>query len=217
MDLCFPGVTIDVSTQGLILQSQQPLLALSSAVVGGGLTHTRCIINMHVERDYHSAAPEIDLAAFARLNALDEPYVGMMTAADVTQARWICRRQEGMTVAVVGTVGLGNLAAAGLTPPSDTGPGTINLIVLVETHLTPSALVNALSTAVEAKVGALLARRVRTREGHPATGTSTDALVVACGQRGDPERYTGPVTNVGWLIGHCVRDVLALAMGPETE
>ncbi len=86
-------------------------------------------------------------------------------------------------------------------------------ILLIDAHLTPAAMVNAVITATEAKTHVLVKRSVRTREGHPATGTSTDTVVVACTGRGEPLSYAGPVTCVGWLIGQSVRQGLEEALG----
>jgi adenosylcobinamide amidohydrolase len=47
---------------------------------------------------------------------------------------------------------------------------------------------------------------------YAATGTSTDAVVVACTGRGDILPYAGPVTPVGWLIGRGMRAALAAAL-----
>ena len=42
-------------------------------------------------------------------------------------------------------------------------------------------------------------------EGAPASGTSTDAVVVACTGRGEAQSYAGPATVMGWLIARTVR------------
>ena len=81
---------------------------------------------------------------------------------------------------------------------SAVGPhATINMIFLIDAHLTPAAMVNAVITVTEAKTDVLLPRSVLTPEGHRATGTSTDAIVVACTNRGEPLPYAGPATEVG--------------------
>ena len=51
--------------------------------------------------------------------------------------------------------------------------------------LTPAAMVNAVITATEAKTMTLAEWDVRTPEGEPASGTSTDTVVVACTGRGE--------------------------------
>jgi len=90
--------------------------------------------------------------------------------------------------------------------------GTINLILLIDGCLTRAALVNAVITTTEAKTLALNEGGTRTREGSPATGTSTAAIVIACTGRGEPLCYAGTATEVGWLIGRAVRGVVQETM-----
>ena len=78
-------------------------------------------------------------------------------------------------------------------------------MLLVDAALTPAAMVNAVITATEAKTMMLVAWDVRTPQGTPASGTSTDSVVVACTGRGDELRYAGPATTVGWLAARAVR------------
>ena len=73
-------------------------------------------------------------------------------------------------------------------------------------------MVNAVITATEAKTDILQQHGVRTPENQPATGTSTDSVVVACMGRGDLLPYAGPATSVGWLIGRSVRQSLGEAV-----
>jgi iron complex transport system ATP-binding protein len=141
-----------------------------------------------------------------------EPFVGMLTAARMHEARATALHEEDVTVAAIVTAGLSNPSTPGLSPPATSQPGTINLILLVDAHLTPAALVNAVMTATEAKAQIVLAHGTRTPEGYAATGTSTDAIVVACTGRGEALPYAGPVTRVGWLIGRCVRTTLTAAL-----
>jgi iron complex transport system ATP-binding protein len=212
MHIGFPNVTATQSEAAIILHSQQPLQILSSAVVGGGLIYARYILNCHVRKGYCHPQPDADLAVMARNLGIVEPFVGMMTAARMHEARATARQAEGVTVAAIVTAGLSNPSTPGLSPPATSKPGTINLILLVDAHLTPAALVNAVITATEAKAQIILAHGTRTPEGHAATGTSTDAIVVACTGRGEALPYAGPVTRVGWLIGCCVRTALAAAL-----
>jgi len=90
-------------------------------------------------------------------------------------------------------------------------PGTINMIFLIDAHLTPAAMVNAVITATEAKTDMLLQRGGQTSEGYRATGISTDAIVVACTSRGKPLPYAGPAVEAGWLVGQYVWEGLSQA------
>jgi adenosylcobinamide hydrolase len=212
MHLGFPNVTATQSEAAIILHSQQPLQILSSAVVGGGFIRARYILNCHVRKGYCHPHPATDLAAMAQSLGVVEPFVGMMTAARMHAARTTVLQEEEVTVAAIVTAGLSNPSTPGLSPPATSKPGTINLILLVDAHLTPAALVNAVITATEAKAQIVLACGTRTPEGYAATATSTDAIVVACTGRGEALPYAGPVTRVGWLIGRCIRTALSAAL-----
>jgi adenosylcobinamide hydrolase len=213
--LDFPGVVLTHTAEVLVVHSQQPLTVLSSAIVGGGVVRVRYLLNRHVHHDYNCLDPVADLIAFARNQGISEAFVGQMTAVSLQKARAVTLCAEPLTVAVVLTAGLNNATTPGLSAPATPGPGTINMILLIDACLTPAAMVHAVITATEVKTQVLMARGVRTSEGYAATGTSTDAIAVASTGRGTPLTYAGPVTLVGWLIGRCVRTALeeALAQG----
>lgn len=213
MRLDFPGVTVTVAEDALVLYSPRPLRVLASAVVGGGFGAARYILNRQVASGYAHADPAGDLVTFAARRGITEPFVGLMTAVPVQNTRAVTISAGGLTVAALVTAGLGHPTAPGLSPPVKPTPGTINLILLTSANLSSAALVNAVITATEVKAQALLARGVRTREGHPATGTSTDAVVVACTGDEGPLPYAGAATPVGWLLGRCTRAALEAALG----
>ena len=77
--------------------------------------------------------------------------------------------------------------------------------MLLDARLAPGAGVNAVITATEAKVGALVEAGVVTPDGAPATGTVTDAVVVAWTGRGPLLPYLGPASLGGWLVARAVR------------
>jgi adenosylcobinamide amidohydrolase len=76
--------------------------------------------------------------------------------------------------------------------------GTINIVVSVPERLTDSALVNAVSTATEAKVQALA------ELGIDATGTATDAVCVLCPAEGRPFAFGGPRSTWGSRLARAV-------------
>src|SRR5215510_14276616 len=213
--LDFPDVVLTRTAEVLVVHSQQPLTVLSSAIVGGGVVRVRYLLNRHVHHDYNCLDPVADLIAFARSQDISEAFVGQMTAVSLQKARAIRLRAETITVAAVVTAGLSNATIPGLSAPVTPGPGTINMILLIDACLTPAAMVNAVITATEVKTQVLMARGVRTPEGYAATGTSTDAIAVASTGRGTPLAYAGPVTPVGWLLGRCVRTALEEALAHD--
>jgi len=223
-----PGITVSIGPRAVRVTSREPLAVLSSAVVGGGFGHVQEILNLHVSDRYDGERPADDLADGAAELGVQRPYVGLMTAAYTEFARCATETLGDLTVAAVVSVGLSNTSAAGVTPPlglerlardvdaaagesgpaagaAAPGPGTINVVLLVDGALTPTAMVNAVITATEAKTLALTAWDVKTPEGGPASGTSTDTVVVACTGRGEQLCYAGPATPVGWLAARAVR------------
>ena len=64
---------------------------------------------------------------------------------------------------------------------------------------------NGVITATEAKVGALVEAGVLTAEGVQATGTVTDAVVIAWTGRGPRVPYLGPGAVAGWCLARAAR------------
>lgn len=211
MNIDFPNITISLDDEALIVQSAAPLLAISSGVVGGGVGKTQAIINMHVDKNYNCASPADDLHALAQRRGVSEPFQGFMTAVYLNKTQSVTLREGDLTVTALVTAGVSNATAAGLSTPAALTPGTINIILLIDANLTPAALVNAVITVSEAKTASLMAHNVRTPADDSATGTSTDAICIACTGRGLVSDYAGPATVVGWLMARAVRHCLNAA------
>jgi adenosylcobinamide amidohydrolase len=203
------GVGIEVTGEAVWVRREEPLHVVSSAVVGAELDRTCHVVNMHVPDGYAGADPEADLRVFARRLGIGGPFVGLMTAAPTHVAVPVSEAGDGVMVTVVATVGLGSPVAAGVSPAAPWRPSTINTIVLVDARLAPGAAVNGVITATEAKAGALFEAGVRTPAGAPATGTVTDAVVVAWTGRGRRLSYLGPAAPGGWLVARAVRRAVA--------
>ena len=199
---------MSIDERAVRVTSEAPLTVLSSAMLGGGLARTRDIVNMHVDDVPPEACPEDELRAFAAGLGVAPDFVGMMTAAETQHAQLAATSGDGLIVAAAVSMGLSNRICAGLTPPADASPGTINVIVLVDADLSPAGMVNAIITATEAKGLVLRDYDVRTPDGLPAGGTSTDSVTVACTGRGAGLDYAGPATPVGWLIARAVRQAM---------
>lgn len=178
---------------GLVVEMPTTYRCLSSAVLGGGLGWIRTWLNLQVESGYDCGDPEADLRRAAV--GLPRPVVGMLTAAPIADFRI---GSEGCARAVA-TVGLRHpvVAAGGAVLGGRTTVGTVNLLAVIDVPLSDAGLANALQTAVEAKVQALAAARVRALngEGH-ATGTPTDSVCIAC-PPGGSQPYAGVATSHG--------------------
>jgi len=174
---------------------------LSSAVHGGGLGERDWWLNTQVDRAYARMDPERHVLEIAAGLGLTGQGVGLLTAADV---REVTAARDG-GVQAVATVGLGlpvraaapddEIATEGRTDPRPTAPayipGTINVLVVVPVALSDAALINLVITVTEAKTQALA------EAGVPGTGTSSDAVCLACpvagaGETAAVEPFGGP-------------------------
>jgi iron complex transport system ATP-binding protein len=212
------GISFYAHNRGtLIVSSVQPLRVLGSAVLGGELRQVRYIVNHSVDKDYSCNDPEQDLRQVIKGMELGPDVIGMMTAVKIEDTVLSVGTLRDLTVAAICTAGVGNPGVAGLPgrkSQSSYQPGTINIIMLIDGDLSPAAMVNAVITATEAKVRALYNAKVSSAEGELVTGTTTDAIVVACTGRGNLMRYAGTATNLGFLIGKTVHQ--AVLQGVKT-
>jgi adenosylcobinamide amidohydrolase len=133
-----------------------------------------------------------------------------MTAVSLADLVTVRETYEQIWVEGFVTVGTSNAVRAGepATPRQRTGngtyPGTINLILVTNAHLSASAMVGMVQVATEAKTAVLLHAKVKSWTGRPgATGTGTDAVVVVSGD-GPPQRYSGTHTILGELVGRVI-------------
>jgi adenosylcobinamide amidohydrolase len=203
------GVEVEVGAEAVVVWAERPLTVVSSAVVGGGLGHARAIVNLHVDRDCPWETADSRLEPFVARRRLPSPWLGMLTAAPTERAEVAVRNAHGINAFVVATVGLSNPVAAGRSAAAPATPGTINIIVVVDVAVEPAALVNLALTVTEVKTLVLAAAGVRCHDGHGASGTSTDAVVVAATGRGPIARFGGPISDAGWVVAQATRAALA--------
>jgi len=195
------GVDVGIGADGVVVKAATPLFAVSSAMVGGGVADVGAILNVHVEKHGSLADARAALDAFARRHGVTGAYVGLLTAAWTEKAEVATARHGDLEALAVATVGLSNRTTAGVSPPAAcASPSTINTIVVVDVAAESPALINAMMTVTEVKTLALIEAGVKGADGRPATGTSTDAVVVAATRRGRHEQFGGPVSDLGWVV-----------------
>lgn len=234
MEVPISGIRMDLisSHQGTYLRicSENPLRTLNSSPWGGGFGTYKVMMNRQVDKLYNEADPLREMDEFIQREGLNpQETAGMLTAAmvkdvgycgltwdegedddtsDFDQKLAMKPEKEPLQVCSWVTVGLGNKARAGAELPADSlYPGTINTIVVINGGLTDSAMVNAVITATEAKAAALQALGILV-EGQSATGTTTDAVLIAATCRGKTYNYAGTATVLGYLIGRTVYEAI---------
>lgn len=206
------GLTLRTDAGCAWFESVQPLRTLSSALVGEGLGWHRHFCHFHVDKDYAGCRPGADLRSWLNERGIPgHDAIALMTAVPLDRLAIESAQAGERWVMVAATAGVGN--AVDITAPADGDSrlvaGTVNLMVLVDGHLEDAALVNACLSATEAKVRALSDAGVKdSASATVATGTSTDAIVIAATQRGEPTPYVGSGTRLGRAIGHCAYTVI---------
>jgi adenosylcobinamide hydrolase len=202
------GVEVVVGAEAVRVTAARELVVISSAFAGGGLARARTIVNLHVPKNFPCADAETTVVAFARRHGLPPPYVGMLTSAWTEKAQTALETAGDIRALVVATVGLSNASAAGLTAAAALAPGTINTVVIVDADPEHAAMVNLVMTVTEVKTALLLDAGVTSTDGHRATGTSTDAVVIAATGRGARCRFGGPISDVGSVVARAARHAL---------
>ena len=211
------GVSVEVGSEAVVVTSGEPLRVLSSAVHHGGFVEARAIVNLHVHKNDPCADPAGMIGAFARRVGVPAPWVGLLTGAYTERATQAEEAAAGFHALAVVTVGLSNPVAAGTSPVAAWVASTINTIVVVDADPEPAALVNAVITATEVKGLALREAGLLAAGGLAASGTSTDAVVIAATGRGPRARFGGPASPMGWAVARAVRAALDRASADWQE
>ncbi len=212
------GFRVDIEGNALVVRSQVPFRAISSAVLNGGLAHASSILNLQVASSYVCEEPEALLwRAIKTRRNLKPPVIGLMTAADI--------RNYALTIKNVGNLTVATIITAGLSHPATSGDdmaygypkaGTINVIIIIDGNPNDACLVNAVMTATEAKAAALHELGIRSKfSGEISTGTTSDAVVIAATGRGRPIVYAGTATTLGYLIARSMREGLKKAVAKQ--
>ena len=206
------GLAVEADAEAVVVRAESPLRAVSSAIVGGGVAEVRSIVNLHVPRGFRCDEGERRLDEFVTARSLARPYVGLLTGAATERAEQALAHHDGVTAWVAVTLGLSNRVTAGLSPAVAWRPSTINTIVVVDAEPEDAALVNLVITATEVKTLALAAADVRAAGGTLASGTSTDAIVIAATGRGPRCRFGGPASELGSLVARAVKSATEVSV-----
>jgi adenosylcobinamide hydrolase len=201
----------------LAVLSQNDLKVVSSAAYNGGLRKAKAILNVAVPEGYstsllHQDPMPLILASSAKVGVTGD-FVCIVTAVKVSNFSLASAKSEGFSVSVAATAGCTNAETASEDLSDNMIPGTINIIVVVDGNPTESSQISLVITATEAKTAALNRLDVRSAySGDLATGTTTDAVVVASTNRGNLLEYGGPSSKLGQLVSKCVQTVVTEAV-----
>ncbi len=200
----------------LVAELGSPHDVASWAIVRGGLCTARRVAWLHVDDvDLDVKTDPVELLQRRLQDAGLHDAVGLLTACTLAHHQHLRRVVEGpgagpVGVDAVATVGLHNRLAVG-DPPTPAAVGTINLLARIDRPVSPTALLEAMSIAVEARTAAVLGLGLPSPvSGAPSTGTGTDCVVVAAPTTGPPPlAYAGKHTALGAALGQAVFDAVS--------
>src|SRR5689334_22728933 len=122
MNIPIRGVSISQSDTVIHVQSEAPLITLSSAILGGGFGKANHILNVHVDKNFASKNPKGWLRSLARKMDVNESFIGLLTAVKLHKARLGFFESDGLSVGALITAEVGNASAAGITQPFEHRP-----------------------------------------------------------------------------------------------
>lgn len=216
-------ICIDFREDHLLLRANAPLNTVSSALWGGGHMQATHFINWKVPLTYRCEDPVLMMRD--QLAAWSYPVtasVGLQTAAKITHAAIKEEAGDRYRMICCATAGTRNSARAGKTRETFSAYqcGTINIFLLMDAYLTPSAMINGIITATEAKAAALQDTGIIDEDGDVATGTTTDSIVLASSQNlkyEEPHQFAGAATTIGNAIGRLVYEAVHEAIVTQGE
>ncbi|BBH19970.1 adenosylcobinamide amidohydrolase [Paenibacillus baekrokdamisoli] len=218
------GITLELREDHIALRSPEVVLALSSAVYGGGFVYADSFINWKVPLTYNCSDPVKDLSFIMEQQGYSlNSSVGLITAANLTHASIMETDGDRFSILCCTTAGTTNAARAGLRrsffPAYEAG--TINTFLFIDGRMTSSAMVNAVITATEAKTAALQDLGImETMHGRLATGTTTDSIVIALSQSNrydELHAYAGTATTIGDGISRMVYETVHESVRTQNE
>jgi len=207
--MLFDNIELRMNAETIVIKSVIPFKILSSAPVGGGLSKSSTIVILKVDKNFDEDPAQHFKYRQESIGCGEA--VCLMTAADLTKAE-IVEQTGSFKVAVVVTAGVSNASTV-----CDAFPihhtGTINIVVLIDRDLTEGCMANIIMTATEAKCKALASLDIRSvSSGQQATGTSSDAILVASTGKGEALKYAGSATELGRIVGSCVEKAVRSAV-----
>lgn len=199
---------VEVTEEKVVIRTTQLLKTFSSALLGGGFGWYRNFINYHVDKSFHSNSPRDLMVEKCREWGIDaHDSLAMMTAAHLPDyAVRFCKEEE-VSILIVVTAGTGNAVDVvhGGNRMLNEQPGTVNTWIFIDGNLSEQSFIQGIITATEAKTKAFSICGIKDPlTGTPATGTSTDSILIASTQTGKELEYAGPITFLGSRIGEMV-------------
>ncbi len=184
---------------GVIISFDNERNIISSAPYNGGLCHASHIYNYRITFEQEKEYRSIDdtYKQLKEEKKLEGNMVGLMTSARLESFVNFSWESKDFNATLFLSAGLSNAMCAGDEIGKSYFAGTINTILILKEEFSQSALVEAIMILTESKIAAMQDLGITSyTSGKKATGTGTDAVLVANGS-GKYIEYCGKHTAVG--------------------
>ncbi|MCX6650662.1 MAG: adenosylcobinamide amidohydrolase [Methanomassiliicoccales archaeon] len=180
---------------------------LASTILNGGLGEADSVLMLQVPLHYDHADPMAHMRELVAELRMPKSTVTFMTAAELDKAFYVKEAEHNGSQAIaLVSAGISNSIRAGESSREGTVPhrqvGTINVMVITDKSLDDCGLVNAVMTVTEAKAAALQDHHI------PGTGTTSDAVMIACPKEGERCLWAGSSSDHGLAMSVAVRSAL---------
>lgn len=184
---------------------------LASTLLNGGLGLTDSVLMLQVPLTYEHIDPMEHMRQLVAKLGMPQDTACFMTAAELHKAFCAMEIQHNGTSAIaMASAGITNAITAGETSREGMVPhrqvGTINIVCMTDKPLSDGGLANAVMTITEAKAAALRDHSV------PGTGTTSDAVLVACPVEGERCHWAGSGSDHGISMAVAVRRTLGASI-----
>lgn len=198
----------------------------TSELNGGSHDLYKSVFNQHLSQDKIDYLENHDVGQYLinECENLDIDFnysTGLITLAEMKNVSIVVKEYKSIEVIAVTTAGVRtNAACAGDEAAyyEENGNfGTINTIILINSHLNHDALAHALMVASEAKTVALNDLKIPSQySNNYATGTGTDGVCIFSNLESDNNlKNADKHSKLGELIGKCVIESVEKAIGKQ--
>ena len=221
------GGYVDIHSSAITVTYDMPYYAISTSPFNGGLHHVMAVRNQQLTFfvNNESELPGGSTSDYLAKECvqLDLPIhfcTALLTSASMNRHAYVCHSEDSIIIEVIATAGVektAHRAGDGYTYYEKDGVfhagGTINLLVFTNCALTDGALTKSLLTITEAKTVALQSIGITSvLSNQPATGTSTDGVIMTIDPNGELLTDTGTFSQFGDTLAKAVRSAIEKAL-----
>lgn len=221
------GGYVDIHSSAITVTYDMPYYAISTSPFNGGLNHVMAVRNQQLTFfvNNESELPGGSTSDYLAKECvqLDLPIhfcTALLTTASMNRHAYVCQSEDSIIIEVIATAGVektAHRAGDGYTYYEKDGVfhagGTINLLVFTNCALTDGALTKSLLTITEAKTVALQSIGITSvLSNQPATGTSTDGVIMTIDPNGELLTDTGTFSQFGDTLAKAVRSAIEKAL-----